>query len=248
MFETSLRRLSYAAVWLALTTAAPPVSAQTDLGSCRQALLLALDASLSVDAYEFKLQREGLANALRDPEVADAVIGSSGSHILLAVFDWSGPYDQRNIVEWTVIDTRETLWRVARQLEAAEQIERVGRTGLGSAMIYAQTMLGAQTQCRTLTLDISGDGENNSGIAPSAVRDLLVSSGITVNGLVIEQGGNLAGAEDASAASLTRYYRRNVIAGALAFTETIYGFDDYEVAMKRKLLRELVPAFAMMQR
>lgn len=247
MFATSLKILSFATVCIALIASAPPVSAQTATGNCRQALLLALDASLSVDPHEFKLQREGLANALRDPEVADAVIGSSGSHILLAVFDWSGPYDQRNIVEWTAIDSRETLWAVAQQLEAADQLARIGRTGLGASMIYAQTMLSAQTHCASLTLDISGDGENNSGIAPIAVRDRLLTTGITVNGLVIEQGGNLAGTEDASAASLTRYYRHNVIAGALAFTETIYGFDDYQAAMKRKLLRELVPAFAMNQ-
>lgn len=222
-----------------------PALADTGAGQCRQALLLALDGSLSVDPHEFQLQRRGLANALRDPEVADAVIGSSRSHIALAVFDWSGPHDQRIILNWTVIDTYDTLWEVAGRVEAAEQLSRVGKTGLGAAMIFAQTMLGQQAHCATLTLDISGDGENNSGIAPEAVRDRLNAAGITINGLVIEQGGDLAGVEDATAARLTRYYRRNVIAGPLAFTETIYGFDDYQEAMKRKLLRELVPAFAM---
>lgn len=231
------------AVGLVLS-AALPTAAQSGPGVCRQALTLGLDASLSVDPHEFKLQREGLAGALRDPEVIDAVIGSSNSHIMFAVFDWSGPYDQRNIIDWVAMDTRETLFRVANQIEQAEQLARIGKTGLGAAMVYAQEMLASQAQCASLTLDISGDGENNSGVAPEDVRDRLNIAGITVNGLVIEQGGNFAGREDATAASLTRYYRRNVIAGPLAFTETIYGFDDYQEAMKRKLLRELFPAFA----
>ena len=218
---------------------------QPHQGSCRQALLLGLDASLSVDPHEFTVQRVGLANALRNPEVADAFVGNASSHIVFAVYDWSGTYDQNVIIDWTIIDSYETLWAVAANIETAGQMSRVGKTALGSSLLFAQKMLEQQAHCPTRTLDLSGDGENNDGIAPEFVRDRLAANGITVNGLVIEQGGDTAGREDASAARLTRYYHRNVIAGPLAFTETIYGFDDYGAAMKRKLLLELVPAFAM---
>lgn len=237
---------THLAVWCAAWVSTVVVShAQTDQGTCRQALLLGLDASLSVDPHEFTLQRVGLANALRNPEVADAIIGGSASHVVFAVYDWSGTYDQRVILDWTVIDGYDTLRTIAAQIETADQMARVGKTALGASLVFAQDMLDQQTQCATRTLDLSGDGENNDGVEPEFIRDQLAANGITVNGLVIEQGGDTAGREDASAASLTRYYHRNVIAGPLAFTETIYGFDDYETAMKRKLLRELVPAFAM---
>ena len=52
---------------------------------------------------------------------------------------------------------------------------------------------------------------------------------VTVNGLVIK------GADPDPVA----YYRAEVIHGPGAFVEIAADFDDYEAAMKRKLLREI---------
>ncbi|MEM9846126.1 MAG: DUF1194 domain-containing protein, partial [Pseudomonadota bacterium] len=41
---------------------------------CRQALALGLDVSGSVDTREYRLQTDGLAEALRDPEVQSAFL------------------------------------------------------------------------------------------------------------------------------------------------------------------------------
>ncbi len=38
---------------------------------------------------------------------------------------------------------------------------------------------------------------------------------------------------------LTAYFSNRVLAGPGAFSEVAIGFDDYERAMRRKLLREL---------
>ena len=54
---------------------------------------------------------------------------------------------------------------------------------------------------------------------------------MTVNGLVI-----LGGEDDAG---LLSYWKTYVIRGPEAFVEPAAGFDDYEAAMRRKLLREL---------
>ena len=44
-----------------------------DASECRQSLVLGLDVSSSVDAREYRLQLDGLAEAILDPEVEDAL-------------------------------------------------------------------------------------------------------------------------------------------------------------------------------
>ena len=43
------------------------------VAECRQALMLALDVSGAVDQREYRLQLDGLANALLDPQVVAAL-------------------------------------------------------------------------------------------------------------------------------------------------------------------------------
>jgi len=203
--------------------------------ACRQALVLGLDVSLSVNAIDFRLQREGLAQALEDHHVARAMIGG-GESVELAVFEWTGQFNQNVLVDWTVIDSRDTLGRIARDLRETRQWMRSGRTALGASMIYARDMLLSRGHCDQLTFDISGDGVNNNGVLPVHVRGDLEALGITVNALVIEpEPGKL---------TLSRYFHDQVITGPTAFVETIYGFDAYAEAIKRKLLRELTPSLS----
>ncbi|MEL6103903.1 MAG: DUF1194 domain-containing protein, partial [Pseudomonadota bacterium] len=69
-------------------------------GDCRLALLLALDVSSSVDMVEDDLQRGGLAAALVAPEVRAAFLAGPDP-VALAVFEWSGRYNQEIILDWT---------------------------------------------------------------------------------------------------------------------------------------------------
>ncbi|MGR3364390.1 MAG: DUF1194 domain-containing protein, partial [Maritimibacter harenae] len=55
-----------------------PVDATAQEADCRQALVLALDVSGSVDAGEYRLQMDGLAQALTAPEVAAAILAPRG--------------------------------------------------------------------------------------------------------------------------------------------------------------------------
>ena len=231
------------ASWVASASlaVAASVAGATTAPPCRQALLLGLDASLSVDPNEARLQRDGLAWALQDGQVVDALVGSRQSYVMLAIFEWSGRFDQHVIVDWTRVDHAEALTSIAATLSSAAQIQRTGRTALGEAMLFASEMLYAQSHCALLTLDISGDGPNNSGIPPEQAKHRMEGANITINGLVIEQPQPT---DDAARFSLTAYYTNNVIRGAGAFTETIIGFDDYARAIKRKLLRELAPVIA----
>ncbi|MEQ9261234.1 MAG: DUF1194 domain-containing protein [Roseovarius sp.] len=226
---------------LALLIASTAASAQQ---ACRQALLLGLDVSLSVDPVEFGLQRTGLARALTSATVAEAILPRGGAHVELAVFEWSGPFDQQPLVGWTVIDSRATLARLARRLVEAPQEARLGKTGLGAAMRHARRSLGSRAHCARLTLDLSGDGPSNSGPLPEAVKPEMEAAGITVNGLVIGIDPFATGSGEVDVIGLARYYDEKVITGPAAFVEAVIGFEGYQAAMERKLLRELTPSYA----
>ncbi len=215
--------------------------------SCRQALLLALDVSLSVDQRDFTLQRQGLSSALLNPAVQDAMLRGP-DHMELAVFEWSGSFDQKLIVDWTVIDSPITLQQVALTLLGAEQETRSGRTALGAAMTHARDLLLDRNHCETLTLDVSGDGVNNSGHAPETVKGDLERVGIGVNALVIEASPDQQFEDEPSVGQLADYFHDNVITGPSAFVEVIIGFDAYQEAIQRKLLRELVPSMVHLPR
>ena len=78
-------------------------------------------------------------------------------------------------------------------------------------------------------IDVSGDGQNNMGVAPDSVRDAAVAAGITVNGLAILD----------EEPWLNQYYLANVIGGPGAFLEVASDFDSFAEAMRRKLRREI---------
>ncbi len=211
---------------------------------CRQALALGLDVSLSVDPAEFRLQREGLARALLDDAVVNALLTHSQAHVELAVFEWSSAYEQALVVDWTPVESRQALAGIARLLTDTPRVGRLGRTALGAAMRFGHDMLRRRPGCTRRTLDMSGDGLSNTGPDPASVRAAMEAARITVNGLVIGRAPGTPGSGEVDIRRLSRYFRDNVIAGPSAFVESVQGFAAYEAAMRRKLLRELAPAVA----
>jgi len=203
-----------------------------------------MDVSLSVNPIDFSLQRGGLARALLDAEVMQAFLSDPDDLVYLAVYEWSGQFDQALLLDWTPVVSPATLTSIAATMLETPQLGRTGRTAIGEAMRYGAELLGAQAGCGTLTLDLSGDGPNNNGDAPERVRPELQAQGITVNGLVIEPRRADTAEAAVALSPLRGYYEANVIVGAASFVETVFGFHNFEAAMKRKLLRELVPAVA----
>jgi len=211
--------------------------------ACRLALALGLDVSNSVSPREFDLQREGVAAALTDPAVAALILEAPGGQVALAVYEWSGRGEQSVLADWRLIGTRADLAALARRMRGAGQSKFTGRTGVGEALLFGAALIARAPDCARRTLDISGDGENNSGLSPRAAHAGGRLAGILVNGLVI--GPDLAPNHKNSADTIGRlqgYYRARVIAGPGAFVETALDHADLARAMRRKLLRELAPA------
>jgi hypothetical protein len=165
--------------------------------------------------------------------VRDALLSSPGAPVSVMVYEGSGPSDQAVIVPWAAIEDAATLDGFIETLLQTTRRDVSPGTALGTAMILGGQYLDQQPACWKRTLDISGDGMSNLGPRPRDVKDAIGARGITVNALVIGASPQLEG--DA----LASYFRAEVITGPDAFVETAVGFDDYEAAMTRKLLREL---------
>lgn len=208
--------------------------------ACRQALALGLDVSGSVDATEYRLQLDGLAAAFLAPEVQQRLLAMPSAPLRLAVFEWSEPGHQRLILAWREIRTAADIAAIAAQLSQTRRAPAPPGTAIGPAMAHGAALLGQQADCWKRTLDLSGDGKHNMGPHPRDMRAALSHRGITINGLVI--GADSTTATDrrqVQIGELSAYYRAWVLTGPDAFVEVALGYDDYQRAMERKLLREL---------
>ncbi|MCC1494336.1 DUF1194 domain-containing protein [Cognatishimia sp. F0-27] len=202
--------------------------------SCRLALALGLDVSGSVDAREYRLQVDGLAAALGDPRVVEAFLALPDHRVQLAVFEWSGPADQRVILGWREIAEPADLRRIAGALRLVRRSVVEDSTALGAAKLFGAALLRQRDGCARLVLDLSGDGVSNVGPHPASVRPERV----TINGLVIGVPER-RDQRSPGLGELSAYYNAHVIEGPGAFVETALGFEAFATAMTRKLLREV---------
>ena len=213
---------------LGAAVAGGPAGAET----CRLALALAMDISTSVDSAEDALQRRGLAAALIAPEVQEAFF-LSPQPVALAVYEWSGRFNQTLLLDWQVIKSQTDLIAAAHRIGLSERSESEFPTAMGHALAYGAALMQRAPRCLFQTIDISGDGKNNDGYAPQIAYRHFPFDNTTVNGLVIN-AADFEGEID-----LIPFYEENVLHGPGAFLEIASGFEDFERAMRRKLEREL---------
>ncbi|MEJ8560122.1 DUF1194 domain-containing protein [Yoonia sp. GPGPB17] len=208
--------------------------------ACRQALALGLDVSESVDSVEYRLQLDGLATALSSTRVRQMLIAQTQAPVHLLVYEWSGPQSQTVIIPWTSITSPADLSAVTTALRNHQRRPAAPTTAIGSALLAGFTFLRQRPDCWKRTLDLSGDGQSNTGPRPQDISENHTPTGVVVNGLVIGSG-NLRGDDEhfADIKELSSYFRSNVIRGSGSFVEVALGFEDYAAAMERKLMREL---------
>ncbi len=206
--------------------------------ACRQALMLGLDVSGSVDGAEYQLQLEGVARALEAAEVQAVALSMPQAPIRLAVYEWGGVGQQRMLVEWTSLRDAGDMAQVAARLRAVTQRYDDPGTAIGAAILWGAEALTTQ-ECWQKTLDISGDGPSNDGPHPAQLPDAAVA-GVTVNGLVVGPQARANTSKDLSQViSMQAYYGRHVIRGPGAFVEKALDYQDFAAAMRRKLEREM---------
>jgi uncharacterized protein DUF1194 len=194
---------------------------------CRQALLLALDVSSSVDREEYVLQRDGLARALLSPGVKAALFTPPGD-VALAVYEWSGRYQQAVVLDWVLLRDEATLRQAVARMLRRPRSHNQFPTAIGYALGFGAGLLREAPRCDRSTLDMSGDGISNDGFSPALAYGAFEFGDTVVNGLVI---GN--------APDVVHYYASEVIRNTGAFVETARRYVDFEAAMTRKLIREI---------
>ena len=203
-------------------------------------LILAVDVSRSMDADEQALQRQGYIEALHHPDVIAAIQSGPIGRIAIAYYEWSGVNSQTIVVPWTLVDDAESADVVASQIAPGEVLGRYGTSisaslSFGAALFENNGYAGARR-----TIDISGDGPNNMGPPVLAARNAVLARGITINGLAITLKPPRSGVTSVfDIDNLDAYYRDCVVGGDGAFTIAVSDVEQFEVAIRRKLVTEI---------
>ncbi len=200
-------------------------------------LLLAVDVSGSVDAEEALLQRDGYLGALRNPEVIAAIKSGMLGRIALSYVEWAGLGWYKVIVDWTEIYDEASAAAFAKKLAAAP-IVTAHRTSVSDAIdLSVPRFTGNGYEGTRRILDVSGDGSNNYGRLVTDARDDAVAAGITVNGLPIVT--DQTNAIYPTIPDIDLFYRDCVIGGPGAFHVVANGFEDFDRAVRKKLILEI---------
>jgi hypothetical protein len=239
------RTAAFILVALAATIALGATSpARADEGEVDLLLVLAADVSRSVDDAKFKLQREGYAAAIVDPRVVRAMTGGVNRRIALVFVEWASEWEQKVVIDWTVIAGESDAQVVSARVLAAERSFR-GRTSISAAIDFSMLALARSPfQANRKVIDVSGDGTNNSGRDVISARDEAVGKGVTINGLVILSEAPLATnpSHTHPVGGLTAYYENNVIGGPGAFVVEAQGFEAFGQLIISKLVKEIAQA------
>ena len=217
--------IAAAAVLILMPLLAPRPAAAVDLE-----LVLAVDASTSVDYREFNLQMAGYAAAFRDRDFIAALETFAGGGLAVCLLLWAGPQQSRVAIDWSIVRDGPTSTAFAETIDVTPRAVAGGSTALGDALDHAVELVrGNAVEGRRRVIDVSGDGRANDGGSVAEARARAERLGIAVNGLAILN----------EEPELARYYAIAVITGPAAFVETAEDYDDFAASIRRKLIREV---------
>jgi hypothetical protein len=204
-------------------------------------LALAMDVSRSMDDPKFVLQREGYAAAVSDARVLNAIKSGPYQKIALCFIDWSGPYEQRLIIDWSTIDGPESAARFASLIVRSPRTFFNSTSIAGGIDFAAAQIAKAPFEADRLAIDVSGDGTNNAGRDVQLARDAAVRRGIVINGLAILTDIQLSRNPQHTnpPGGLEKYYRENVASGPGSFVMVAEDFSAFGRAMVKKLIAEI---------
>lgn len=196
------------------------------------ALVLAVDASGSIDDEEFSLQKQGIALAVSDRQVLSAITGGSFQRVAIAYVEWGGPRMVQTIVGWMIVEDQASAANFGAAVLAAPRSPQ-SYNAIGDAIDHSVVLL-ATCPCEPArrVIDVSGDNHDSRSARPVwAARDAAVASGITINALAILGGSR--------AFDLVEGYRRLVIGGPGAFVQPATSRADFARALRDKLVMEI---------
>jgi hypothetical protein len=205
-------------------------AAVTQTSTADLQLVLAVDASGSVNQARFDLQKQGYAAAFRNPRVLRAIRSGRTQSIAVTMVQWTGPAQQIQVVPWMLIRDQASAEAFAAAVENTPRQLFGGGTSISGVIDYCVTLMptGPYRGLKRV-IDISGDGSNNRGRPVTQARDEAVRDGITINGLPIL----------ALEPNLDRYYYDNVIGGPGAVMVPAESYEAFAEAIIKKLIIEI---------
>ena len=249
-----IRSLTAATVILGCMALAPNGRAEAaETPQVDTALIVSVDVSNSVDQDRYKLQMEGIAKALEDPGVIEAIAGGPNGGILFSMVTWA---DRPTIaLPWVKIANKADAVAVAQRVRALPQ-QGGEFTCMTRMLRSANDKIVPQVPAKALrvVIDVSGDGPDNCNADEpiDKVRDELVSNGVTVNGLPILEGANTAAAAipgspavaqpdfpTSGGMGLEDWYRAHVMGGSGSFVLPANGYADFGRAIRQKFVIEI---------
>lgn len=201
-------------------------------------LVLAVDASGSVNTVRFEMQKRGYVDAFRNPRVLKAIQSGSLGRIAVTMVQWTGPSMQVQTVPWTLIAGQDSVEAFARRVEAAPRQLFGGGTSISGAIDHGVELLKRSPfSGGRKVIDVSGDGANNRGRPSMEARDDAIATGISINGLPILE----------LEPDLDRFYQNNVIGGPNSFMIVAKTFEEFGEAVLKKLVTEIAsrPTFPL---
>jgi hypothetical protein len=193
-------------------------------------LVLAIDASGSITEDEFRLQRDGCAEAITHEAILAAIGSGPAGAIGIAMVEWGAPGGAATVVDWHRVADAGSAAAAAGAFRGAPR-SRQSWNAIGDAIDHAARLIaGAPFRAARKVIDVSGDAPDMRGIRPATVaRDEAVASGITVNALAILGG----------TPGLADRFAEEVTGGPGAFVMAAEGRMDFARAIRAKLVREI---------
>lgn len=192
--------------------------------ACDTALLLTIDVSNSIDVGEYRLQTDGMADAVLDPEIMDALVQGQ---VAVAVMQWSGVDRQEVSIPWMQITNAADVTAFSALARGMDRAFVMSDTAPGDAILYALDQFANAPDCDRQVIDISGDGAPNAGSDTRQASRAAQRQGVTINGIAIESLGR----------AVTNFYTQSLITRD-GFVVTARLHLDYPRAIREKILRE----------
>ncbi len=223
--QSRFRACLVALMLLLLATPAAATETTVDLQ-----LVLAVDASGSVNDVRFELQKQGYAAAFRNPQVVKAIMSGAEQSIAVTMLQWTGPFLHVQVVPWTRISDAASARAFADAIAQSQRELFGGGTSISGAIDQSMVLFSQSPyKSQRRTIDISGDGSNTSGRSVVRARDDAVAAGVGINGLPILS----------LEPNLDRYYYSFVIGGPGAFMIPASSYENFADAVVKKLILEI---------
>jgi hypothetical protein len=170
-------------------------------------LVLAVDASGSVNDDEYALQLSGIAAGFRDPDVRKAIRSGPAKAIAVNLLIWAEPQIPKDMTGWSIIASAADAESFAALVETFPR-RQTGATAIGEGVVGALRSLEANDiEAPREVIDVSGDRRESVAreftVLFDQARVMAVLRGVVINGLAIEN----------EVSDLAEYYRRNIQVG-----------------------------------